>query len=86
MAEEEKGKAEEERGDEDQKKFVWDWSIDQVRGMISLVLVGGFVFTMLICLLTASTGGGTELLQTMGSIYSGVTGAVIGYYFGKGQT
>src|SRR5215217_2266454 len=63
---------------------------EKTRGYISLVKVGGFVLTIFVvvfCLLSffrdvfRDAGELLDLLKTAGSIYSGVTGIILGYYF-----
>jgi hypothetical protein len=63
-------------------------STDNVRGIISILLVLGFVVTILIVILIDAGGSDIEAdtLQNVASIYAGVTGAVLGYFFGRGQT
>jgi hypothetical protein len=65
---------------------------ERTRGIISLAIVAGFVLTIfvLIFLLLVSYSSifetATEvldLLKTTGSIYSGVTGIILGYYFAR---
>src|SRR5829696_4346038 len=56
------------------------------RRVISLVIVIGFAFTVIgVLLITAFTAEfiseGLELLKAVGSVYSGVIGAVLGYFF-----
>jgi hypothetical protein len=69
---------------------------ERTRGYISLAIVLGFVITIfvLIFVLLVSYKGIFEaapevlnLLKTAGSIYSGVTGIILGYYFARaGET
>jgi len=62
------------------------WSTERVRNLISVLLVSGFLFTtILVIVLMALNKAPEDLLQTVASLYSGVTGAVLGYYFGKGR-
>jgi hypothetical protein len=64
------------------------WTPEFVRGVLSVLLVGGFVVTIVISIFVTvlSLEGSLDLLQTVGSLYSGVSGAVLGYWFGKGQS
>ncbi len=60
---------------------------ERTQSILSLLVVGGFVVTLLVVIFLLAMdieGVGTELLQTVASIYSGLTGAVVGYFFGKG--
>jgi hypothetical protein len=62
------------------------WSIDKMRGVVSLLLVVGFLATTGIVIVTNVTGqAGADMLQTVASLYSGITGAVLGFYFGRQQ-
>jgi hypothetical protein len=62
------------------------WSIDKMRGVVSLLLVVGFLATTGIVIVRNVTGqAGADILQTVASLYSGVTGAVLGFYFGRQQ-
>jgi hypothetical protein len=62
------------------------WSIDKMRGLVSLLLVAGFLATTGVVILLNATGQAeAEMLQTVASLYSGITGAVLGFYFGRQQ-
>jgi Fe2+ transport system protein B len=62
------------------------WSIDKMRGLVSLLLVVGFLATTGIVILLNATGQAPlDMLQTVSSLYSGITGAVLGFYFGRQQ-
>jgi hypothetical protein len=61
----------------------------RVQSILSLIVVGGFVLTIFI-ILTAMLFSEPNtvdptLLSDVASIYSGLTGAIIGYYFGKSR-
>lgn len=61
---------------------------DNVKAIISLVLVIAFVITSsLLAIIPPLTGAPageyTEQLQNYWTLYSGVIGVIIGYYFGK---
>jgi hypothetical protein len=61
--------------------------IERVRAIISGIIVVGFVATILIVIVIQTQTAGLEGAPTVdgvASIYSGVTGAILGYYFGKG--
>jgi hypothetical protein len=62
--------------------------MERTQSILSILVVGGFVVTLLFVItliaINASGVAGTDLLQTIASIYSGLTGAVVGYFFGKG--
>jgi hypothetical protein len=62
------------------------WAIDKMRGLVSVMLVVGFLVTTLIVILLNALGQAeAALLQTVASLYSGITGAVLGFYFGRQQ-
>jgi len=62
------------------------WSIDTTRALISLLLVAGFLVTTGIVIIMNVTGqAGTDMLQTVATLYSGITGAILGFYFGRQQ-
>ena len=62
------------------------WSIDKMRGIVSLLLVVGFLATTVIAIFLNATGRAeADMLQTVASLYSGITGAVLGFYFGRQQ-
>jgi hypothetical protein len=59
-----------------------------IRGILSIIVVGAFVGTSALIALTPAVGGYppekyTQHLQTFASLYSGITGLVLGYYFGR---
>jgi hypothetical protein len=60
-----------------------------VQAILSLIVVGGFVLTIFVILaaMLLSEPGTTDpnLLSDVATIYSGLTGAIIGYYFGKSR-
>jgi hypothetical protein len=61
--------------------------IERVRAIISGIIVVGFVVTLLVVIFIQTQTAGMEGVPTIdgvASIYSGVTGAILGYYFGKG--
>ena len=63
----------------------------KVQAIISIIVVAGFViFTGILgivpVLADLELPGYTEHLKTFASIYSGITGLIIGYYFGRGKT
>ena len=63
------------------------WSLDRIRGLVSLLLVAGFLLTSgIVIVLNAFGNATTDLLQNVTSLYSGITGAILGYYFGRQQT
>jgi len=54
--------------------------------LVSLLLVVGFLATTGIVILLNATGqAAPDMLQTVSSLYSGITGAVLGFYFGRQQ-
>jgi uncharacterized membrane protein len=62
------------------------WSTDKMRGVVSLLLVVGFLVTTGIVILLNATGQATtDMFQPVASLYSGITGAVLGFYFGRQQ-
>ena len=63
-------------------------TISKVRAIISIVIVIGFFVVSAGIVLTPVVGGYppepyTEHLKTFGSLYSGIVGLIIGFYFGK---
>jgi hypothetical protein len=63
----------------------------RVRAMLSVIVIAGFALTAIfVILLQYLVGDRTGMeanlptLETVGSIYAGVTGVVLGYWFGKG--
>ena len=63
-------------------------NINKVRAIISLVLIITFAVTSSILAIIppikgAPAGAYTEPLQQFWTLYSGVIGVIIGYYFGK---
>ena len=65
---------------------------DRVRATLSGVVLVGFVVTLLAVLLMQYVGaqnaiepGALPTIESVGSIYAGVTGVILGYYFGKSQ-
>jgi hypothetical protein len=62
------------------------WSVDRIRGLVSILLVVGFLsMSGLVIVLGAFGTATTDLLQNVTALYSGVTGAILGYYFGRQQ-
>ena len=64
--------------------------ISKAQATISIVVVSAFVLFTGIIALTPVIGGYppgeyTEHLKTFSSLYSGIIGLIIGYYFGKGK-
>jgi hypothetical protein len=60
---------------------------DRVRAILSGILLVGFVVTLLTVSFLQYNAPGVEgipTVESVGSIYAGVTGAILGYYFGKG--
>jgi cation transport ATPase len=85
----------EEQGEQHQEKMEASrretlrlrWSTERIRGLVSLMLVTGFLVTTLLVIGFNAYGvAAPELLQTVASLYSGITGAVLGYYFGRQQS
>jgi hypothetical protein len=65
--------------------------IGRVQAILSIIVVASFVLVTGIIALTPVVGGYppapfTEHLKTFSSLYSGVVGIVIGFYFGRKQT
>jgi len=63
-------------------------NISIVRAIISIVVVLGFFIVSAGIVLTPVIGGYppepyTDHLKTFGSLYSGIVGLIIGFYFGK---
>jgi hypothetical protein len=62
------------------------WSVDRIRSLVSILLVVGFLsMSGLVIVLGAFGTATTDLLQNVTALYSGVTGAILGYYFGRQQ-
>lgn len=64
--------------------------VSKVRAIISILVVAAFIITTAIIALTPVVGGYpakefTEHLKTFSSLYSGIVGLIVGYYFGKGS-
>ena len=80
----EKQRTEQHKLQLDEMKF--RWSVERIRGQVSLFLIVGFLVTTLIVVGANIVGQAeTDLLQTVSTLYSGITGAVLGYYFGRQQ-
>jgi hypothetical protein len=59
----------------------------RVRAILSGILLVGFVLTLVVVVFLQYNAPGLEGIRTtesVGSIYAGVTGAILGYHFGKG--
>ena len=78
------------RGDPDNSSRVPHTEfIERVRAILSGMVIGGFIITLLVVIFIQTQTAGMEGVPTIdgvafASIYSGVTGAILGYYFGKG--
>jgi len=64
--------------------------IGKVQAIISIVVVAAFILITGIIALTPVIGGYppdgyTEHLKTFASLYSGIIGLIVGFYFGKKQ-
>jgi hypothetical protein len=62
--------------------------IAQLRSLLSIAVVIVFVLVSAIVALTPVVGGYppepyTDHLKTVGSLYSGIVGLIIGYFFGE---
>ena len=60
---------------------------ERVRAILSGILLVGFVVTLLTVSFLQYNAPGVEgipTVESVGSIYAGVTGAILGYYFDKG--
>jgi NADH:ubiquinone oxidoreductase subunit 5 (subunit L)/multisubunit Na+/H+ antiporter MnhA subunit len=54
------------------------------RDLLSVIVVGGFVLPVGIIVVFVNMGTvETELVSDVATVYSGITGAMIGYYFGR---
>ena len=65
--------------------------ISKVQAIISILVVAAFILATSIIALTPVLGGYppegyTEHLKTFSSLYSGIIGLIVGYYFGKGKS
>jgi hypothetical protein len=68
---------------------------DRVRAILSGIVLIGFVFTLVVVIFLQyfaqmqirelGSLEGVPTVESVGSIYAGVTGAILGYYFGKSQ-
>lgn len=65
-------------------------SAETVRAIISLIVIGFFVvigsFIAIYPMMTgvsAESNGFTEHFQSFASLYTGIVGTIIGYYFGR---
>lgn len=63
----------------------------KVQGVLSIIVVSAFVGVTAIVALTPILAGtpfqeSTEHLKTFSSVYSGIVGIIIGFYFGKTQS
>lgn len=64
--------------------------INKVQAIISIIVITAFIVVTGIIALTPVLGavppiGYTEHLRTFASLYSGIVGLIVGYYFGKGR-
>lgn len=62
--------------------------ISKLQAILSILIVGVFLIVTAIIALTPVLGGYppepfTEHLKTFSSLYSGIIGLIIGYFFGK---
>jgi len=65
--------------------------ISKVQAIISILVVAAFVITTGIIALTpvlgaAPAGEYTEHLKTFASIYTGILGLIVGFYFGRNKS
>jgi hypothetical protein len=63
-------------------------TVSRVQAILSIIVVTAFVSVSTIVALTPVLGGYpppeyTEHLRTFASLYSGVVGLILGYYFGQ---
>jgi hypothetical protein len=63
----------------------------RVRAQLSYIVIAGFVVTVIVVLLLNYFALGNfqdptqaPSVETVATIYSGITGAILGYWFGKG--
>jgi len=66
-------------------------TVTKLQALLSIIVVVSFVFVTCVVALTPVVGGYppapyTEHLKTFASLYSGVVGLVIGYFFGQKAT
>ena len=62
--------------------------IDRLQAIVSVLIIATFVAVTAIIALTPVVGGYptdvyTEHLKTFASLYSGIVGLIVGFYFGK---
>ena len=65
--------------------------IKKIQAIISVLVVAVFIATTSIIALVPVIGGYppegyTEHLKTFASLYSGIIGLIVGFYFGKGKS
>lgn len=65
-------------------------TLETTRNIVAIIIVAGFVLTAAIIGLVPVLGLGktdvsTQYLQTYSSVYSGVVGTIMGFYFGKSK-
>ena len=73
-------------GKEPRKAISW---LDIARLIIGLLIVLGFVSSILLALVMQYRGKSLPAgisIADISAVYSGLTGAVIGYFFGRGRT
>ena len=63
-------------------------TVSNLQAVLSICVVGVFVFVTAIVALTPVVGGYppdsyTEHLRTFSSLYSGLVGLIVGFFFGK---
>ncbi len=62
---------------------------ENVRGTLAIIVVSGFVVAMVVLAIfpwvfeKSSPAVMIEYLKTVGAVFSGIVGAILGYYFGK---
>ena len=64
--------------------------VQGVRAIISILVISGFLLTSVVIALTPVLGGYptaeyTEHLNAFASLYSGIVGIILGFYFGRSQ-
>jgi hypothetical protein len=62
--------------------------VSRLQAVLSILIVGFFVLISAIIALTPVLGGYppqpyTELLKTFSTLFSGIVGLIVGYFFGK---
>jgi hypothetical protein len=66
-------------------------TVSRLQAVLSILVVAAFLAVTAVIALTPVLGGYppkeyTEHLKTFSSLYSGLVGLVLGYYFGRGRS